>query len=107
MKTSAMILCALLALMTVGCSSTSQAPTPAPTAVSAPSPTTAAVTAAYPQGSIKKGGQGVCVVCFTKEGTSVQETVAETIDYKGKTYVFCNEAEKAEFISEPGRFTKP
>lgn len=62
------------------------------------------VTVAYAQGSIKKGDKAHCVVCAVKEGSSEEEPVAEVLDYKGKTYAFCNEKEKAEFISEPARF---
>lgn len=54
--------------------------------------------------SIKKGSTAVCVVCHVKEGTNKPETVSETINYKGKTYAFCNESEKAEFISEPKKY---
>jgi len=44
------------------------------------------------------------VVCVVKEGATAKETVVETLDYKGQTYVFCNESEKAEFISDPRKF---
>ncbi|MCW5865640.1 MAG: YHS domain-containing protein [Candidatus Eremiobacteraeota bacterium] len=46
-------------------------------------------------------------MCVVKEGKPGEETVAETLDYKGKTYVFCNESEKAEFISEPAKYAGP
>ncbi|MBT9584325.1 YHS domain-containing protein [bacterium] len=47
------------------------------------------------------------MVCVIKEGSSEEEPVVETLDYKGKTYVFCNEKEKAEFISEPVKYAGP
>lgn len=62
------------------------------------------VETAYALGSKKKGDQGHCAVCVVKEGRPSEEPVAETLDYKGKTYVFCNESEKAEFISEPSKY---
>jgi len=34
----------------------------------------------------------------------MEEEAIETIDYEGKTYLFCNEAEKATFISEPAKY---
>ncbi|MBX3172340.1 MAG: hypothetical protein KF760_33355 [Candidatus Eremiobacteraeota bacterium] len=90
------ILIATLALLAIGCS---QAPTS-----TAASPATATAQTAYDLGSKKKGDKGHCAVCVVKEGKPAEETVAETLDYQGKTYVFCNEKEKAEFISEPARF---
>ncbi|MBI3927008.1 MAG: YHS domain-containing protein [Armatimonadetes bacterium] len=39
-----------------------------------------------------------------KEGTTAEEEVKETVDYQGKTYGFCDEAEKAEFISNPAKY---
>ena len=38
------------------------------------------------------------------EGATEEEVAAETIDYEGKTYMFCNESEKATFISAPAKF---
>jgi hypothetical protein len=80
-------------------SATASAATAAPAAVATPS-----VKVAYDTGSIKKGDKGHCVVCVVKEGSREVEPVAETLDYKGKTYVFCNESEKAEFISNPTKY---
>lgn len=71
------------------------------TAAASSTPT---VEVAYALGSIKKGDKAHCVVCATREGSSETETVSETLDYKGKTYAFCNEKEKAEFISEPAKY---
>ena len=64
----------------------------------------AATTVAYDLGSKKKGDKAVCVVCNVTEPNKGEEVVAETIDYNGKTYAFCNEKEKAEFISDPKKF---
>lgn len=84
-------LLALLAALTLtGCSQSPPGPAPA--------------TTGYALDSIKKGSTAVCVVCHVKEGTNKPETVSETINYKGKTYAFCNESEKAEFISEPKKY---
>jgi YHS domain-containing protein len=87
----------LLGATLTGCGETSS------TARSSASPA-ARVKVAYDQGSIKKGDKGHCVVCAVKEGNSQEEPVAEVIDYKGKTYAFCNEKEKAEFISDPSKY---
>ena len=84
--------------------------TPPPTnstTVSTASPAAGKVETAYALGAKKKGDKGHCAVCVVKEGKPGEETVAETLDYKGKTYVFCNESEKAEFISEPAKYAGP
>ena len=47
---------------------------------------------------------GLCVVCVVNEGSNEEEVAAETLDYEGKTYLFCNESEKATFISAPAKF---
>jgi YHS domain-containing protein len=102
-----------LAALLAGCSGGSPAssPSPAPvatTAQAAPtaagSPATAAAAHAYPQGSVKKGDMALCVVCAVNEGATEKEAAVETIDYEGKTYAFCNEEEKAQFISTPAKF---
>lgn len=89
-----LILAAAAALTLSACGANSE---PAATAASP------AVQAAYALGTIKKGDQGVCVVCVGSDHPR-EESVAATIDYEGKTYAFCSEAEKAEFISNPGRY---
>ena len=86
------------------------APKDAPPAETAPPPVAAApdagVVTAHPQGSLKVGGRAVCAVCAVKEGTKETEEVKATLDYKGKTYGFCNESEKAEFISAPAKYAR-
>ncbi len=57
-----------------------------------------------PLGSLKVGDKAVCAVCAVKEGTAQPEEVKATLDYKGKTYAFCNLDEKAEFISNPSKY---
>lgn len=57
-----------------------------------------------PIGSVKVGDNAVCAICAVKEGTNSPEAVAAVLDYKGKTYAFCNEGEKAEFISNPTKY---
>ena len=67
-------------------------------------PAQVVVSTGKPLGSLKVGGSAVCAVCSVKEGTKAEEEVKATLDYKGKTYGFCNESEKAEFISEPAKY---
>ena len=95
LMTPLIFVAAFLAVM--GCSN-STAPS---SAKSSPSPT---VEVAYALGSIKKGDKVHCVVCAIKEGSRETEPASETLDYKGKTYAFCNEKEKAEFISDPAKY---
>ena len=60
-----------------------------------------------PKGSVKVGDQALCAVCAVKEGQREAEPVQATLDYKGKTYAFCNADEKAEFISSPSKYAGP
>lgn len=98
MNLRTLILVAAAALTLSACGSGSGEP-----AATAASSSPAAVQVAYDQGTVKKGDSGYCVVCVTN-GEAKVEPVAETIDYEGKTYAFCNESEKAEFISNPGKY---
>ena len=91
-----------------GCSQTSESQ-PAATATSAPAVSSTGTPAqaaayAYETGSKTKGDTGLCVICVVNEGSTMEEEAIETIDYEGKTYLFCNEAEKATFISEPAKY---
>jgi YHS domain-containing protein len=93
---------ALSASLFLGCATSSQqGQTPAS---ASPAAAASSVKVAYDTGTIKKGDKGHCVVCVVKEGSKEEEAVVETLDYKGKTYVFCNESEKAEFISDPSKY---
>ena len=96
MKNIALI-AAFAALAIAGCGAKDEGAantdTPTPTVV------------AYDLGSKKIGDMGICVICNAKEGTTSEEAVKETLDYDGKTYAFCSEAEKAEFISDPKKYT--
>lgn len=100
---------ALAALLVIaGCGSKEEptaasSTTPAATGSSSSAPAAASL-AAYEVGSKKKGDKAVCIVCNVKEGSTEEEEVKETLDYQGKLYVFCNEAEKADFISDPKKF---
>lgn len=96
----------VIAVATLALAGCSQSPSGqiAGTASPAASAHSAAVKVAYELGSIKKGDKGHCVVCVVKEGSKKEEPIVETLDYKGKTYVFCNESEKAEFISDPAKY---
>jgi YHS domain-containing protein len=105
MKTRQLILTLAAGLFLAGCTGDAQ-PSPSPRATTAQAATTGGATAAYayPQGSIKKGDMALCVVCAVNDGATEKEAAAETIDYEGKTYSFCNEQEKAQFISTPAKF---
>ncbi|MCE7869181.1 hypothetical protein DYH09_02255 [bacterium CPR1] len=112
MKSTLVLMTLLVAASLTGCGNspeTQSSPTNSsstPTTATTSSPAASSEVAAYAVGSKKKGDKGVCIVCNVREGTTEEEAVVELLDYKGKTYVFCNEAEKAEFISEPGKFVK-
>lgn len=98
-----------LAASLAGCSGGAPASSPSPAATTAKVPEASgspvAVAAhAYPQGSVKKGDMALCVICAVKEGATEKEAAREVLDYEGKTYAFCNESEKAEFISSPAKF---
>jgi YHS domain-containing protein len=61
--------------------------------------------ASYDVGAKKVGDKAYCVVCSVQAGKAgEEEEVKDTIDYKGKTFAFCNEAEKAGFISNPAQY---
>lgn len=91
-----------------GCNQTTESqPTTAATnapAVSQTGTPAQAASYAYETDSKKKGDTGLCVICVVDEGSTMEEEAIETIDYEGKTYLFCNEAEKATFISEPAKY---
>ncbi len=101
---------ALLALtlpLLAGCLGTRTTETPAPGSSSAATPSGSASPIAAtgaPLGTVKVGDKAVCTVCARGGHTSEPEEVKATIDYKGKTYAFCSEAEKAEFISSPAKY---
>ena len=96
---------AIAVVVLAGCGNNDSPPETRTPGASASTNTPASTTVvAYDLGSKKKGDKGVCVVCNKIEGTTAEEEVVETLDYQGKTYLFCNESEKAEFISEPTRF---
>lgn len=48
--------------------------------------------------------EAVCVICAANEGRTTPEAVKASVEYKGKGYYFCNEAEKAEFINNPQKY---
>lgn len=98
------IIAILATLVISGCSSQ-----PETTATNAPetskSSTSGLKAISYEKGSKKKGDQGVCAVCMIKEGKQpAEEEVKVVMDYKDRTYIFCNEAEEAEFISDPKKY---
>src|SRR5688572_18937536 len=87
-----------LGLLT-GCNKEAEAPA-APSAPAAQP----AVSTGNAVGSVKVGDQALCAICAVKDGTTAKEEVKSTLDYKGKTYAFCSEDEKAEFISNPSKY---
>ena len=50
--------------------------------------------------------KALCVICVAKDGVRILEPVKDSIKYKGKTYYFCANGEKAEFISNPTKYSK-
>ena len=94
----------ILAVALAGCGPKEEGAStpPTPSATVKPAATTAST--GQPLGSLKVGGKAVCAVCAVKDGTTEQEEVKATLDYKGKTYGFCNLDEKAEFISNPAKY---
>ena len=102
------IFAVLAALIVAGCGSKEE-----PTAESTTGSTAAGTGApagglkaiSYEKGAKKKGDKGVCAVCMVKAGKATdEEEVKLVMDYKDRTYVFCNEAEEAEFISDPKKY---
>lgn len=91
------ILATLTAAILGGCSNSPEAPSASKTPTATPA-------YAYKAGSIKKGEMALCTICVVNEGATATEPAVETIDYEGKTYAFCNEEEKAQFISSPTKF---
>lgn len=110
---SATALFALLALAGCGAKDDAPAANSAPAATGSQTAATSndefgpiATAASYEVGSKKVGDKAVCVVCSVNDGKAgEEEDVKQTLDYQGKTFVFCNESEKADFISNPKRFT--
>lgn len=102
---------ALVTLGVIGCGSKEDAAAPSGTVSTNESSSTAelgpiATAASYDVGSKKVGDKGLCIVCSVNaSAVGEEEDVKETLEYKGKTYVFCSESEKADFISDPGSFT--
>jgi len=94
-------LAAALGLL-AGCSpATEAAPSPPPATRASAQPTAAV---AHALGSVKVGDSAVCAVCAVRDGSAAREEVKATLDYKGRTYAFCSEEEKAEFISNPAKY---
>ena len=96
------------ALMTAATlSGCSQNADPQPTTAVTTTPATVSATGTPAQAAAyayEEGDMGLCVVCVVNEGSNEEEVAAETLDYEGKTYLFCNESEKATFISAPAKF---
>lgn len=98
------IFAVLAALVICGCGNKEEAgtDTQAPTTSTA-APTLKAVS--YEKGSKKVGDMGVCAICMINAGKETEEEEAKAVlDYKERTYVFCNQAEEAEFISNPKKY---
>ena len=54
----------------------------------------------------KLPAKAVCVICAAKTGKQELEPVHSSLNYKGKTYYFCEDKDKAEFISNPAKYAK-
>jgi len=67
---------------------------------------TPAKPAAKPAAKAKLPAKAVCVVCAKKTGKQELEPVHSSLVYKGKTYYFCEDKDKAEFISNPAKYAK-
>ncbi len=65
-------------------------------------PRSAPVTAAESQ-TAKTPKQAPCAVCSVREGAG-DEPVRATAIYEGKTYYFCQEGCREEFLKHPGEF---
>lgn len=102
MKKTISIVLVVLAALLCGCAN-NHPEQPVADATTQASPTTRAAYV-YDLGSKKKGDMGLCVICSVDKGEAHEEAAAESIDYEGKTYLFCNEQEKATFISEPSKY---
>ena len=68
------------------------------------SPSGTLVQSAYALGSIKKGDRGRCAVCAVNYLKNSAETIVATADYHHRTYVFCSEQERFEFMTEPTKY---
>lgn len=98
-------------LMLAGCGQNNPETVSAPPAETSPAPAATTPPKAAPvkvagAKKIKVGDKAVCTVCAVKEGGSAPEEVKAVLDYKGKTYAFCDLNEKAEFISAPAKYAK-
>lgn len=93
-KTLQALLLAGLALTPLTASGTLAAAKPAPKA------------GAAKPAKAKLPAKAVCIVCATKSGKQELEPVHSSLNYKGKTYYFCEDKDKAEFISNPAKYAK-
>ena len=94
------VLSVSLLIVMVGCNRDQAENTAAP----APSAGTAPASIGAPLGTIEVGDQAVCTICAVENESHGVEEVKATLDYEGKTYAFCSEAEKADFISNPAKY---
>lgn len=76
------------------------------TALALPVAARAAEKPAAKAGKEKLPAKAVCVVCAKKSGKQELEPVHSSLKYKGKTYYFCEDKDKAEFISNPTKYAK-
>jgi len=109
MKMGMLVVAAALTVgVLTGCGGGQQAENTAPAGTTASTPpaaeTQTVVATGAPLGSVKLGEKAVCAVCSKGGHTAEPEAAKAVIDYKGKTYAFCDESEKAEFISNPAKY---
>jgi len=106
---------ALTASVLAGCGDKATEPAPPQGATSMPAapgaqtqsdPSTPPKTAATVTVGKKDLKEAVCVICAVKSGATnpAPEPVVASIEYNGKGYYFCNDSEKAEFISNPDKY---
>lgn len=104
---SVVMLAAVLCVLT-GCNpenSPNSAPPANPSANAKSAAPAAIIAEGAPEGSIKVGDMAVCAICMVNAGKPTEpEPVKDVLNYKGKTYAFCNQDEKAEFISNPTKY---
>ncbi len=101
------VLSVCILLVMAGCNRDQAENTAPPASYGDPSPTadgTGPAPTGAPLGTIEVGDQAVCAICATENESHGVEEVKATLDYEGKTYGFCSEAEKAEFISNPAKY---
>ena len=58
-------------------------------------------------GAASKADVGDTITCALDGMRMTRTADTPSAEYGGKTYYFCGEAEKQEFLKDPGRYAKP